>query len=147
MKKILIIALSAALLLTACGSSNSSTEKNETEKQITTWTTKSGQICKVYADAPDDYKTATIKTIEQLAPGSDTDQLYSKSWPFSLYDDGMAEISIPTVVVNGYEYGGEIMMEFTDDEHTNFSVHYLKIGPDVYRDDGTYNLDDYSEAE
>lgn len=118
------------------------------DDSVATWKTKTGQTCKVYEEAPLDYRAATIKTIEDLVPDADTTNLNStKGWIYSEYEDGMVEMDTPEVNVNGNDYGCHIMMKFKDDSHTDYSVHYLKVGPDLLRDDGTYDKEDYAEAE
>lgn len=164
-KKIIIIVAVVVVLLAIFGALGGKDDKksdsklapteekkeNKEEKDdtlVTTWTTKTGQECKVYTEAPLDYRAAAKKTIEDLAPDADVEKLNGKDgWSFSLYDDGMAQISTPSIYRNGYEYGSTIMMNFKDDSHTDYEVHYLKIGPDTLRDDGTFVKDDYAEAE
>ena len=127
-------------------SSDSKKEDKKDDTLVTTWKTKAGQECKVYTEAPLDYRAAVIKTINELVPDANTDKLNSKEgWSFSLYDDGMAQISTPSIYLNGYEYGSTVMMKFKDDSHTDYSVHYLKVGPETYRDDGSINAEAYAE--
>lgn len=144
MKKIVLTLFVVAIILTGCGGSDSSSNKEE--EPVTTWTTKSGQTCKVFTETPNDYKTAIMATVEELVPGAEAD-LSKKEWPFSQYDDGMVEVAFPVTKDDGYENGGTILMKFTDDKHESYEVHYLKVGPDVYRDTGVYDSDAYSEAE
>ena len=87
-----------------------------------------------------------MATVEELVPGAEAD-LSKNEWPFSQYEDGMVEVAFPVTKDDGYENGATILMKFTDDKHESYEVHYLKVGPDVYRDTGVYDSDAYSEAE
>ena len=93
-------------------------KENKEEKDdtlVTTWTTKTGQECKVYTEAPLDYRAAAKKTIEDLAPDADVEKLNGKEgWSFSLYDDGMAQIFHTPLFRSGSGHKGLVSRDAPD---------------------------------
>lgn len=146
-KAFLIILLFVVLFFKFCGH-KIETEPDPDKAPTLEWRTKTGQLCRVYQSIPDDYRSAIIKTIETVVPDADTSALNSRDgWIFSKFDDGMTAATFPMIKVNGFEYGGYIMLKFKDDGHDDYTVPYLKIGPELYYDDGTYDSDEYTEME
>ena len=147
---ILCLILFVILWLAFCGSGHKiQTESDPDTKPALEWRTKSGQLCRVYTNKKleTDYLAAIEKTIKSFEPDADLTSFYrEKEWTYSRFDDGMMEIPLPVMVINDYEYGGDIVLEFKDDSREDFSVHYLKIGPTIYVDDGIYDTDAYTEA-
>lgn len=144
MKKVIVL-LVVALCLVACGSPDAKEEKEEKTDVVYESKTKTGLTFQRHNDIDSDYMAAILKTVSQAEPNAETEPLnHKEGYGFSDYSDGMALITLPNLMIGGQEYGGQIMMQFSDDSHKEYQVHYLKIGEKTYIDDGTYSKDDYA---
>ena len=123
------------LIFAGCGSDPEPSSSVE-------YDTVGGFHATVSEDCPADYAAAASGSIKQLVPGSNTDGMSTKDFIITQYDNGMASLSFQNVEIDGQKYGGEIYLEFTDDDHNNYKTHYLQIANKEYLSDGI-NLADY----
>ena len=129
MKRItsILLLLVAVFVLVSCG------ETKEKEPAVE-FTTDGGINCKVYEGCTPSEFTPVVQAIKAKIPGADYDKVDVRKCIIEKYDDGMLSISFSHVIVNGYEYGGQCYYEMKNDK--DFAVHYLKVGPDEYINDG-----------
>lgn len=133
MKKVIAVFL-LAMVLVGCGSSGS--EEKKADNLSYEFTTAGGLECKIYDGAPNDVTAAVMKTISEVVEDADASGMNPKDLVYYEYSDGMLEVYFPEVIVGEYEYGGECYLEFKDDAHKEFSVHYLQIANQEYINDG-----------
>lgn len=109
---------------------------------------KNGESVSLYQGVPNDVETALFKTIREF---DDTANIKSErmEWSYQEYDDGVIVGYIPVVECYSktyhqtYDYGCTFMMEYKDDEHSKFYVHYLKVGPNEYVHDSVWDNPKY----
>lgn len=134
MKKLICFLLVIVFVITlvACGGSTEPAE----EKAAFEFTTDGGINCKVYNGCTPSEAAAVCTAIKKLNPDANTDDVTPSDCIIERYDDGLLGLTIPSVKVGEYDYGVVCYYEFTDDKEKNFSVHYLKVGPDELVNDG-----------